>query len=123
MDSPILLVDDESTVLSQLASLLGSEGYRLITAGNGYTGLVSARKHRPGLVIVDVEMPVMDGVQFIEELSQHADTADIPVFVCSGSEEGCARAMAAGAADCMLKPLNVEVFLEKVHALYRASQP
>jgi len=67
-DSRILLVDDEPDILEILGYNLSSEGYQVFTAENGVEALVEAKKHKPHLIILDVMMPEMDGIEACERL-------------------------------------------------------
>lgn len=76
----ILVVDDRPVNNDLLSLILGYAGHAVLTAGNGAEALELARKVRPDLVITDIEMPVMDGVQFTNSLRADPAIADIPVI-------------------------------------------
>lgn len=80
----ILLADDEAHILHVLARRLEAEGYRLTTACNGQEALDAARGDRPDLVITDLQMPLMTGVQLAQALHRSPATAEIPVILLTG---------------------------------------
>ena len=123
MDSEalILLVDDEEDILEFLSYNLKKEGYRVLTADNGQKGLQLAVEHRPDLIILDVMMPGMDGVETCQLLRQHAHTAEtLVVFLTARSEDYSQIAgFDAGADDYIAKPIRPKVFVSRVKALLR----
>jgi len=76
----VLIIDDEFGILEALADVLGDQGYEVSMARNGRDGLKRVDEARPDLIVVDYMMPVMDGVQLIEELRKRGD-ASIPVVL------------------------------------------
>lgn len=80
----ILLADDEAHVLHVLARRLEAEGYRLTTAGNGAEALEAVRREAPDLIITDLQMPVMTGLDLALALMDDARTAAIPLVMLTG---------------------------------------
>lgn len=80
----ILLADDEAHVLHVLARRLEAEGYRLTTAGNGAEALEAVRQQAPDLIITDLQMPVMTGLDLALALMEDARTAAIPLIMLTG---------------------------------------
>ena len=76
----VLAVNDEPKVLELLTVLLEHDGYRVVTASNGQRALELARALEPDIVVSDVVMPEMDGLEFCRRLKQDPRTADVPVF-------------------------------------------
>ncbi|MES2113498.1 MAG: response regulator, partial [Pseudomonadota bacterium] len=113
---PILIVDDEPSNLALLEQILGDQ-YTLAFARNGAEGLAAARKHRPILILLDVQMPDMDGYAVCRSLKSDPLTEDTPViFVSSMSEVGDeAAGFACGAVDYIIKPVSAAL----VHARVR----
>ena len=107
MTGPILIIDDEPSNLATLRAILGSD-HPLVFARNGADGLAAARKHRPALILLDVQMPDMDGYTVCRRLKAQADTSDIPViFVSAMSEVGDeAAGFECGAVDYIIKPVS-----------------
>jgi putative two-component system response regulator len=108
--SPILIVDDEVQNLELLNQIL-KDDYKLVFAKNGEKALQAVEKHKPSLILLDVEMPVMDGYEVCSHLKRNTNSANIPViFVTSHSkmrEE--ARGFEVGAADYIIKPITPEI--------------
>lgn len=121
---PILVVDDEANNLAVLRKILEPD-YRLVFARNGQEALSAAKKHNPVLILLDIQMPDMNGYQVCETLKSNPDTVDIPViFVTSLSDSGFEeRGFEAGCVDYLSKPLvpsivsaRVKTHLSLVHA-------
>jgi two-component system alkaline phosphatase synthesis response regulator PhoP len=120
-DALILLVDDEEDILEFLSYNLKKEGYRVLTAENGQKGVQLAVEHRPDLIILDVMMPGMDGVETCNMLRQHTHTKEtMIVFLTARSEDYSQIAgFDAGADDYIAKPIRPKVFVSRVKALLR----
>ena len=84
--SVILVVDDEPDIQSTMQLILGLEGYRVLTAYDGEEGLQLAKTRRPDLIVTDIMMPRMDGIELCRALRAEAVTRDIPVIVSSSIE-------------------------------------
>ncbi|MBC3766555.1 response regulator [Neptunicella marina] len=127
MDSElILIVDDEPQNLAAMRQVLAKE-YRLVFALNGHEALEVAKKQKPGLILMDIDMPVMNGYQACQALSEHPDTEHIPViFVTSLSQVGDeATGLNIGAVDYLTKPISPPIVKARVRihlSLVRASQ-
>lgn len=113
----LLVVDDEPLNLDALRHILGRE-YRLLFARNGQEAVVSARRHHPSLILMDVQMPVMDGRSACRALKAEASTSHIPViFVTSlGDEWDEATGFESGAVDYIVKPVSPLVVRARVKA-------
>ena len=120
-DIKILLVDDEPDILEILSYNLSSEGYQVYTAKNGAEGVEKARKKHPHLIILDVMMPEMDGIEACEQIRNTQGLEDtIIAFLTARSEDYSQVAgFDAGADDYITKPIKPKVFLSKVKALLR----
>lgn len=114
-NGPILVVDDEPLNLDALRRVL-SPHYRLVFARNGREALAATAKHKPSLVLLDVQMPGMDGYQTCKALKKDPPTAHIPViFVTSLSESWDETAgFDCGAVDYIVKPISAAVVLARV---------
>jgi CheY-like chemotaxis protein len=105
----ILLVDDEPDVRSTMKMLLESEGHRVDVAANGREAVQSATTHVPDVVVMDLNMPVMDGVSAARMLSQHPVTQRIPIIALSAylsQGDWRERALTAGCRYCLAKPVD-----------------
>ncbi len=111
----ILVVDDDEMVLASVGDILQLQGYNVHTASNGRQGLEQFEAVKPDLIISDIIMPEMEGIEFVRELSRL--NPDIPLIVMSGDPLGREFLRAArllGAVDTLLKPFTGEQLLEKV---------
>jgi two-component system alkaline phosphatase synthesis response regulator PhoP len=120
-DIKILLVDDEPDILEILSYNLSAEGYQVYTAKNGADGVEKARKKLPHLIILDVMMPEMDGIEACELIRKSKGLEDtIITFLTARSEDYSQVAgFDAGADDYITKPIKPKVFLSKVKSLLR----
>ena len=117
----ILLVDDEPDILEIVGYNLSSEGYQVFTANNGKKAISEAKKHLPHLIILDVMMPVMDGVEACEKLRaipQLSETV-ITFLTARGEDYSQLAGFKAGADDYITKPIKPKVLMSKVKALLR----
>lgn len=121
--SKILLVDDEPDILEFLSYNLAKEGYEVFTANTGKEGLDIAKKVRPDLVILDVMMPEMDGIETCRELRQNNDLKNVLVafLTARGEDYSQIAGFDAGADDYITKPIKPRVFVSRVKALLRRS--
>ncbi len=115
MIGPILIVDDEPANLALLRQILAPH-HALVFARNGTEALAAAIKHQPSLILLDIQMPDMDGYTACRRLKQNAQTESIPViFVTSLADAGNETAgFEAGAVDYLIKPVSPPVVLARV---------
>lgn len=120
----ILLVDDEKDILEFLSYNLKKENYTVFTSRSGKEALEKAKKHKPHLVVLDVMMPEMDGIETCTELRKMNETAHaIIVFLTARSEDYSQIAgLDAGADDYISKPVKPKVFISKINSLLRRFQ-
>jgi PAS domain S-box-containing protein len=116
----VLIVDDDQKVRALLAELIESEGYEVLTASDGGSALEFVSSFQPDVVISDVVMPVLDGIELCRRLKQNPRTADIPVLLLSGlrnAVEDSVAGLTAGADDYLDIPFRNEELLVKVARL------
>jgi len=120
-DIQILLVDDEPDILEIVGYNLSSEGYQVITADNGVKAVKLAQKHKPHLIILDVMMPEMDGIEACEQIRKLPDLehAIISFLTARGEDYSQMAGFDAGADDYITKPIKPKVLVSKVKALLR----
>lgn len=119
----ILVVDDEPVNLELILSLLGSE-FNVLYASNGERGIQLTKEHLPDLVIMDWEMPVMNGIDAISKLKASETTADIPVVISTGimtESNDLKTALEMGAVDFLAKPFNPIEFKARLGSALRLS--
>lgn len=121
MNSTILVVDDELDILEFVGYNLRKEGYTVLTANNGLTAIEIAQEKTPDLVILDVMMPDMDGIETCERMRAIPKlTNTIITFLTARSEDYSQIAgLEAGADDYITKPIRPKVLLSRVKALLR----
>ena len=116
----ILLVDDEPDILEIVGYNLSSEGYNVITASDGKEAVKLAKKRKPQLIILDVMMPEMDGVEACEQIRKIPDLDTIiTFFTARGEDYSMLAGFDAGADDYITKPIKPKVLVSKVNALLR----
>lgn len=117
----ILLVDDEPDILEIVGYNLTSEGYKVITAENGKEAVKKAKKEKPQLIILDVMMPEMDGIEACEQIRLIPDLKDVIVtfLTARGEDYSQVAGFEAGADDYITKPIKPKVLISKVKALLR----
>ncbi|WGK66159.1 response regulator transcription factor [Croceiramulus getboli] len=120
-DITILLVDDEADILEIVGYNLSNEGYNVITAENGAEAVKKAKKHVPHLIILDVMMPEMDGIEACEKIRQNKALSEtiITFLTARGEDYSQVAGFEAGADDYITKPIKPKVLLSKVKALLR----
>ena len=120
-DTKILLVDDEPDILEIVSYNLASEGYQIFTAKNGVEAVAKAKKKQPHLIILDVMMPEMDGIEACEIIRGIPELENtIIAFLTARSEDySHVAGFDAGADDYITKPIKPKVLLSKVKALLR----
>lgn len=120
-DIKILLVDDEPDILEIVGYNLSNEGYQVITAETGLEGLKKAKKEKPQLIILDVMMPEMDGIEACEQIRKIPDLSNtiITFLTARGEDYSQMAGFDAGADDYITKPIKPKVLLRKVKALLR----
>ncbi len=118
MSKKILLVDDSNTVLMMERMILGRCGYDLITAADGVEALAKAQNDGPDLILMDVVMPRMGGLEAVQKLHEDRSTATIPVImVTTRSEiENVEAAFQNGCAEYVTKPINGLELVTKVRS-------
>jgi two-component system KDP operon response regulator KdpE len=118
MDGCLLLVATDGALRAQLASFLQSVGFQVLTATDGHAGLRLAYEHHPGLVLLDLELPALDGRQVCERLRE---LSQVPILMLSrrSEEDAVVACLAAGADDFVTVPLHLKELEARVRALLR----
>lgn len=118
MSARILIVDDDPNLVEGLRWYLEAEGYEIATASDGEAAVAAFRQERPDLVILDVMMPKMEGVEVCEIISSESD-ALIVMLSARDRDIDKVRALKLGADDYVTKPFNVSELVARVQALLR----
>jgi len=116
----ILIVDDEETVKRVLCSLLKNEGYEVIEAEDGKSGVELAKKEDPDVILMDLTMPVMDGLKACRLLKEDEKTKNIPVLVITtAAGEIKMEAIDAGIDDFVNKPFDSEEISIRIKSMLK----
>jgi DNA-binding response OmpR family regulator len=120
----ILVVDDDPVIQKLLSVNFEMEGYRVLTAGDGVEGLERTAAESPDLILLDVMMPRMDGLEVVRRLKADDATATIPVILLSAKAQATdiSSGLDAGADDYVTKPFDPLELLDKVIGLIGAAE-
>ena len=112
----ILAVDDSVSIRKSISFILGQENFEGVEAENGADGLSKANADKFGLIITDINMPIMDGIQFIKELRNTAEHKFTPIIVLTteNQESKMQEGKAAGATGWIVKPFSSEKLIAVV---------
>ncbi len=112
----ILIVDDEPDYVTAIQCRLEWSHYDVITASNGEEGLKKVISEKPDLVLLDTNMPIMNGHEVLERLRQNSELKDIPVIMVTALCEArdIAKASSFGVSDYIAKPFDFAVLMEKI---------
>jgi len=125
MAEKILLIEDNEQNRILMRQILVRKGYDLLEAKDGLTGIEMARAHMPALILLDIQMPVMNGFMVIRELRNDAELRNIKViavtsFAMKGDRE---KALQAGFDEYVTKPIDTRTFPELVKQILTGVQP
>src|SRR5438093_3349050 len=115
----ILVIEDELPMRTALQDCLETEGYRVLTAAEGETGLGRALKEKPDLILLDIMLPRLDGFALCEELRRVGHTTPVLMLTAKGFVQDRVRGLDAGADDYLVKPFSTDELLARVRALLR----
>ena len=104
----ILIVDDEISILQSLGGLLSDEGFEVLTASNGYEALKIIDKESPDLVLLDIWMPGLDGIDTLQEIKNTNPVTQVIIITGHGTIETAVKATKLGAYDLIEKPLSID---------------
>ena len=112
----VLIIEDEAPIRANLNRFLRAEGYEVVSAADGASGIAAAREHGPDLIICDVLMPELDGYQVLATLRTETKTAAIPLvfLTASADKEDRNRGLESGACDYVTKPFKLAELLAVV---------
>lgn len=107
----VLVVEDDVDVRATLGDFLSEEGYEVETATNGQEALSQLAKHKPGIVLLDLMMPVMNGWEFLERRNTDKELSQVPVLVLSAVP---GKPYVPGALACLKKPIDLHRLMDFV---------
>ena len=120
MSAPtVLVVEDDPTILQLLEVNFEMEGFDVLTATDGTVGLEQAQAHSPDIIVSDVMMPNMSGIELVVALKADPSTDSIPILLLSAKAQGSdiRQGIAAGADDYVTKPFEPLGLIDRVNAL------
>lgn len=122
--SQILIIDDEQDILDLLSYNLKKEGFSILTAKDGISAKEAARKTSPDLIILDLMLPGIDGLELCRFLKKDSKTASIPIIMLTakGQEMDKVTGLEMGADDYVTKPFSIKEIIARVKALLRRSK-
>ena len=118
MEKMVLIVEDEPKNLKLFCDILKTNGYTTLEATNGAQGVELAKAHQPDLILMDIQMPILDGLKATKLLKASAETEQIPVialtaYAMKGDEE---KMLQAGCDGYITKPIHIREFLKQIAA-------
>jgi DNA-binding response OmpR family regulator len=119
----IVVIEDEDAIRDVVAYNLERAGFRVATAADGREGLLRVREHRPDLVVLDLMLPELDGLDVCRALREDPDTALLPVIMLTakGAEDDIVAGLGAGADDYVTKPFSPRELVARIEAMLRRS--
>lgn len=124
MGKVILAIDDEEHILELLAYNLENNGFKVLTAGSGEEGLETLKKEKVDLILLDIMLPGIDGMEMLKRLRKNPDTADLPVIMLTAKSEEINKVLGleVGADDYISKPFGIYELVARVKAVLRRSE-
>jgi two-component system chemotaxis response regulator CheY len=121
MNMKILVVDDDKTTRKMVSLILKSKGYDVVTAENGMDGLQKLGTEQINLILTDMNMPYMDGIEFTKQVRTNPDTSHIPIVMLTteADEEEKQRAFKAGVDDYLVKPATAEQIVDSMKKIIK----
>src|SRR2546430_8703625 len=113
----VLIIEDELPMRTALKDCLESEGYRVLSAADGESGLKRALEEKPDLILLDIMMPRLDGFAVCTELRRLGNAVPILMLTAKGQVEDRVHGLDVGADDYLVKPFSMEALLARVRAL------
>ncbi len=118
----IMIVDDEAGVRELLRDTLRIAGFETVEADNGMSALTVLRSRKPDLMIIDINMPLMDGFELVERLRATGDLVPVLMLTARNDQQDIARGLTLGADDYVVKPFGLEELILRVKAIVRRSK-
>lgn len=112
----VLVVDDESFIINLLVNGLTEEGFEVITANNGFEAILAVEEQQPDIVITDIMMPRLTGMEFLKALKNNPATAKVPVLLISAMDQAdiVQQGLEMGAVDYITKPFKINEIIGKL---------
>ena len=120
--SRILIIDDSQLVRDMIRDLVASHGYEVVIADTAEQGWRVLKQTRPDLVVLDLLLPDLHGVDFCKMMRRQPQTREIPIIMITSYDTNKVRGFQAGADDYVMKPIDPDEFIERIRAVLRRSQ-
>ena len=116
MEKTILIVEDSPQIMKLLRAVLVRSGYAVLEATDGKTGVALAKENKPDLILMDIQLPIVDGLEATRILRADAKTKDIPIIALTAyaMEEDAKKVYDAGCNEHITKPFEIRELLNKV---------
>ena len=121
MGELIIIVDDEPGVRALLRDTLSIAGFETLEAKDGMAALTLLRSHKPALMVIDINMPLMDGFELVERLRNTHDLTPVLMLTAREDKSDIARGLRLGADDYVIKPFGIEELVLRIKAILRRS--
>ncbi len=121
MSDTILIIEDDPAILLGLRMNLSKAGYRIRTASDGHEGLLELAKERPSLVLLDLMLPGVDGLEILRQVREEDPALPVVVLTALGNEKDKVKGLDLGANDYVTKPFGVSELLARVRAALRTA--
>jgi len=118
----VLVVDDEQRIVNFLSTKLKASGYEVLTANNGIQGLEQAQAQEPDLIVLDLLMPKMDGLEMLKELRSFS-AVPVIILTAKGADTDRIKGLQLGADDYLPKPFNPDELVARIEAIRRRLEP
>jgi CheY-like chemotaxis protein len=121
----ILIIDDQPFFINMQQAMLKQQGYQVLSSTSGPEGLKLAKKHKPDLILLDIEMPGMDGFAVCEQLRKDQELREIPVIILTGTQDPKLneKAFKVGAVVTVLKSVAGERLTNMIRILLEKGKP
>ena len=116
-----MIVDDEPGVRALLRDTLSIAGFEVVEASDGMAALTLLRSHKPALMVIDINMPLMDGFELVERLRSTQDLTPVLMLTAREDKTDIARGLKIGADDYVIKPFGIEELILRIKAILRRS--
>jgi DNA-binding response OmpR family regulator len=118
----ILVVDDDSSLIKLVIGLL-ADSFEVLSAATAEEGLRRANIERPDLILLDLWLPDLDGIEVAERLRRSAATSLIPVIMLTGDDSSEVASLRAGVDDYVVKPFDEDALVARIESVLRRSSP
>ena len=118
----LLLVDDEERFVLTLAERLRLRNYDTRIATNGEAAISEIQKERPDIVLLDLKMPGMSGLEILEKIKTEDSTIEVIMLTGQGDNQSCEDVLKAGASDFIVKPIDIENLMEVIEEFTKEMQ-